>query len=264
METQIEIRPGRTLTITIHKNEQSKKTAFLIHGLGGRPDQWKEQITILKENYTLIIPHLLGHGDSPKPEPDNSNPYSFAEMSQDVQAIFKQFKSEENIVLGHSYGGALAVAVTMANQNTISRSILIDPIPCATKQQVPLVYRLPVCILEILRPLLDKMFQKAVFDKSADPLLMKEEGAKAMQNKMFVIKAMIQGMSTIPIFDITKLKVPTLIIIGESDLLVPPKSIKQFYQAIPNHQFQIIPQASHLVLLEKPDAVNQVIMKFLS
>ena len=55
METQIEIRPGRVLNIFFHRNPKAKATAFLIHGLGGRGEQWRKQISQLKEKADVVL-----------------------------------------------------------------------------------------------------------------------------------------------------------------------------------------------------------------
>ncbi len=97
MDTRLTIRRKREENITIYKNPNSDATAFLFHGLGGRWDQWQDQISALKDKYTLIIPHLYGHGKSDKPKPSmTNNPYSFLEFNEDMHSIFDRFKSEKN------------------------------------------------------------------------------------------------------------------------------------------------------------------------
>lgn len=263
MDTRIEIHPGRELNLSIYKNPSSKGTAFLIHGLGGRADQWKEQVDILKKHYTLIIPHLLGHGQSEKPKVGLHNPYSFPKFDNDLHAIFNRFQTEQNIVLGHSYGGALATSLAMDNQNKINHLILIDPLPCQPMIQMPFVYRLPAFILEWIRPLLEKNFEKLAFDPTANQMLISNEKLAGNINRMYVIKATIEGMKKIPNINVSQLQVPTLIIIGEEDKVISPLAIKEYYQAIPYHQFQVVSHAAHMSMLEKPNEVNSFLLNFL-
>src|SRR5690348_2760615 len=111
MDNLTEIRPGRFISITTHQNHGSDATIFLFHGLGGNKNQWREQVNVLKENYSLIIPDLLGHGTSTKPKPTHHyNPYTFTELEADLEAIFQKYATRNNIVIGHSYGGALSTA----------------------------------------------------------------------------------------------------------------------------------------------------------
>src|SRR5690242_21838589 len=104
MDNKIEIRAGRIINVFTHEKPNSDTNLFLIHGLGGRGEQWREQIKVLKNHYSLIVPDLLGHGNSEKPKPESNNPYSFPELTQDLQALFNRYSTKNNIVIGHSYG----------------------------------------------------------------------------------------------------------------------------------------------------------------
>jgi pimeloyl-ACP methyl ester carboxylesterase len=264
METTIEIRPGRFVALETYKSDIADcPTVFLIHGLGGRGDQWHEQVKVLKDQYRLVIPHLLGHGNSEKPKPTYSNPYSFYELDQDMEALFNLYKGTRNIVIGHSYGGVLATSLAKNYQHSVERLVLFNPAPCVSQRKIPFVYRLPVFILEALRSLLDRVFQKMAFDESTAADLLEKESLAGKNNKMYVIKAMIQGMKTIRTMDLTKLSVPTCIIFGESDKIFPENVIKEGYQGLPHHTFKTIRHASHMAFLEKPEEVNECLLEFL-
>lgn len=263
MDTRIEIRPGRFLHVTIHKNPSSDTTAFLIHGLGGRGDQWRDQIRFLKNQFTVVVPDLLGQGKSDAPKSNSTNLYSFTELDQDIQALFIRYAGANNIFFGHSYGGALATSVALDHQDKVSKLILISPVPCDPHVVIPFMYKLPTFIMELLRPLLEKEFRQLALSPNADPKLVALELQAAKANPMHVIKSLVQGMQQIPKIDLTMLNIPTLIIMGEPDGLISPVAQQTFYKGLPHHQFKIIDHSSHLSLLEKPELVNQYIANFL-
>lgn len=262
MDIRTEIRPGRSIHLSIHKNPHSEITAFLLHGAGGRGEQWREQIRMLAQHCTLIIPDLLGHGKSDKPHAGNTNPYSFSEFNQDMEVLFNQYSSQTNIILGHSYGGSLATALTLDHQDKISRLILITPVPCMPKFRVPFLYRLPAFLMEVIRPVLDRQFRQLAFIKDDNPDLIATEMKANQNNPMHVIKQVINGMQQIPHIDLSMLNTKTLMITGMSDGLVPAIVQQDFYKNLPNHEFRMIQDASHMVLLEKPEMVNQAISRF--
>lgn len=264
MENHIEIRPGRTINLVTYPHPTSKETAFLVHGLGGRGEQWREQIPLLKDKYSLIIPDLLGHGKSDKPPSQNPNPYGFIEYTKDLEVIFKQYASSQNIILGHSYGGALAASLAFDHQNNVNKLILLSPLACTAMMKTPLVYYLPNGMLELLLPLLEKQFMRLAFDISANPNLVAEEAKAFRANPMHVIKSMIHGMKEIPTLDVAKLNTSTLMILGEHDDVIPPNVSKQFYNVLPHHQFEMIVHAAHMTMLEKPEQVNAYISNWLS
>lgn len=259
MDSRMEIRPGRIIHIKTYPHPTNKKTAFLIHGLGGSGEQWREQIQILKEEYTLVIPDLLGHGQSDKPKSNSHNLYCFEEFRRDMLALFHRFSAEKNIVIGHSYGGALATTLALANPDMITRLVLIAPVPCAGTANVPMIYHLPAFTLEWLRPLLEKQFAGLAFDPSDNPKLVKEEIEKSRHNPMHIIKNMIAGMETIPTLDVSLLKAHTLILLGENDKLIPPLLSEKFYNPIPHRNIETIQNTAHMVMLERPEQVNQLL-----
>lgn len=264
IDNKFEIRPGRRINISLHKNPRATETAFLIHGLGGRSEQWREQIAALKDRYSLVIPDLLGHFKSDKPKSTNSNLYRFTELYKDLNTIFQKFSTKKNIVIGHSYGGALATFLAMDHQDKISKLILISPIACVPQIKVPLIYHLPVFIMELLRPLLEKKFLQLSFDPTTNQNIIRQEVIATRTNSMYLIKSMVSGINDIPPIDVTQLRIPTLVIVGEHDGLVPPKISEDFYQAIPTHQFAVIDHAAHMSILEQPMATNKLMTEFLS
>jgi pimeloyl-ACP methyl ester carboxylesterase len=264
MDTMIEIRPGRRIKLSVDKGEPGKPTIFMIHGLGGRGYQWREQVKYFKNKYTLIVPDLLGHGASEKPRPDHDNPYSFQALSQDIQALFDKFAGAQNYVFGHSYGGAFASHLSANNQSKIQKLVLVTPVSCQPFRQVPLAYLLPVAFLDLMRTHLDKSFEKLAFAPTDNALLLKEEKEGRALNQMYVIKALLLGMKMIPQLQVAELLLPSLVIAGQLDKVIPVAAVESFYGKLPHHQMQIYADAAHMVHLEKSSEVNLLLSQFLS
>jgi pimeloyl-ACP methyl ester carboxylesterase len=258
-----EIRPGRKMNIALYHPSGNHGTIFFIHGLGGRGEQFRNQLDVFKDKYLLVIPDLLGHGDSDKPKSEVTQTYSFQALEMDLDLIFRQHATENNIIIGHSYGGALATVLALNHQDKVSHLILISPTPCLPHLQIPFIYHLPIFLMEMIRPWLDKQFQKLAFDTKADKALLAEELQAMQKNSMDVIKSVVKGMQNMPAIDIAHLTTPTLIIIGEQDKIIPPAAQENFYQALPHHLFKIIPHAAHLPMLEKAKEVNELMVRFI-
>jgi pimeloyl-ACP methyl ester carboxylesterase len=60
-----------------------------------------------------------------------------------------------------------------------------------------------------------------------------------------------------------RIRVPTLVLVGEHDVLSPPSEMQALAGAIPGARFVVIPQAGHMAPLEQPAAVNGAIRQFL-
>ena len=112
-----------------------------------------------------------------------------------------------------------------------------------------------------------KIFEKNAFYLSSEYIdkdLLSKERRSREKNQMDVIKGMIKGLSEVPYINVSSLHVPTLIIEGKYDKITPIQAVFDFYQKLPHVQFQIIDHASHMVLLESPKRVNELISAFLA
>jgi pimeloyl-ACP methyl ester carboxylesterase len=63
--------------------------------------------------------------------------------------------------------------------------------------------------------------------------------------------------AAVPVFD----KVPTLVLVGDRDLLLPPEHSKVLADAIPTAELTVVPGAGHVVILERPQIVNTALRK---
>jgi abhydrolase domain-containing protein 8 len=263
MEKTVEIRPGRIINMIIEENPKADTALFFIHGMGGRSGQWREQIKFFRNDYTLIAPDLLGHGKSDKPRPHNNTPYAFMEFILDLQEIFNQYALKKNIIFGHSYGGALAAWLTFENQQQVTRQVLIAPSRCKPFTEIPGIYRLPVWLLELMRPLLEQSFRKFAFAKNVRNKVIEEEYRASKRNRLYVIKDMLEGMKDIPLLAADKLQTPSLILTGASDKIIAPGLSQNFYEKLPHHSYCMVDKSGHMLQLEQPSTVNELIEIFL-
>ncbi len=260
-EQKVTIDGNRVLNILLNDKPTSACTLFLFHGLGGRSAQWNEQINVLKDQYRLVVPDLYGQGKSEKPH-GNAN-YSFQQFTNDMQTIFNKFAGEKNIIIGHSYGGALSTYLALQNQQRIQKLCLIAPTALAPYKKIPPIYYLPSCILEWLRPALEKGFAKVAFDASARQELINTEIAAGRNNPLYIIKAVMQGMKQMPVTDISMINIPSLILMGKSDQITTVDQIQSFYRKLSQASFQTIINAGHMLMLEKPQEVNNALLQFI-
>lgn len=259
----LEIRPGRRLQIAVHESSVNHPTIFFVHGLGGRGYQWRQQIWHLRGQYNLIVPDLLGQGESERPQPENNETYSFKALSEDLQVIFERFKGKQNFVFGHSYGGALSSFLAWKNPQTVEKLVLISPVNCEPFKSVPLMYCLPVPLLYLMRDYLDQSFEKMAFLSKDDPELLRVEKEGRDRNDLAVIKALLLGMQKIPALDPRQISTQSLIIGGAHDKVIPLKSMKNYYSGLPRGSLHMIDRAAHMPHLEQSAEVNQLLDAFL-
>jgi pimeloyl-ACP methyl ester carboxylesterase len=77
-----------------------------------------------------------------------------------------------------------------------------------------------------------------------------------------ILEALLARPDSTP--TLATIDVPTLIVVGDEDVIAPPKEARAMHQAIASSRLEIIPQAGHLSNLERPAAFNAVLTEFLT
>lgn len=248
-----------------------------IHGFGASLYSWRNFVEPLSQDYRLILIDLKGSGKSPKPEDSHYSPLDHGELL--YQFIMKEDLRNLTLI-GHSYGGALSLllAIMLTERGEAFRlksMILIDA--GAYKEYIPLFVRLlsvPVInrLLIYLTPakfkakLVLKMsyydpkkITKDQIDNYAAPLA--APGAK---------HALLEtGKQIVPpnfdelVVKYKDIKVPTLIIWGKQDGLLPLKVGELLDEDIPNSTLKIIDQCGHVPQEEQRDVTVPLVLDFL-
>ena len=258
MSTQaIEIRPDRFLNLNIiDSDKKNSTTIFMLHGLGGRASQWIQLYKLLPSSYRYIIVDLLGHGGNIKPKDAD---YTYAAFYQDIKSLFERYATENNKIIAHSLGGAFATQLAYEIPDSIEQLILISPKPCKPDDRVPSLFKLPSWILELLRPMLSKGFVKFSFTDKSDRHLVQKEIAAGKNNPMYMIRELVLSLKKIPNIEPRLIHVPTIVITGAEDKLISKAEIDNYYQQFINVKIVNIDKVGHFSLLEKPQAVADII-----
>jgi pimeloyl-ACP methyl ester carboxylesterase len=223
---------------------QPQGTIVMIHGAGGDANQWKHQITALSNRYRVIAPDLRGHGQSDIPR----SAYSLEEFLWDFAQMLEQLHVAEPFVLmAHSFGGPIALTFAAAQPRRISRLILMATAPemhLSPFYETLLKLPLPVDQLDRLRPIL--------FPRLYAPLFVLK---RVLAGTLFPWR----GWDLLP-----QVQVPTLIIGGQFDFIVPTATLHRMAGLMPNAHFELVRYTGHLPQLERPESVQRHIEAFLN
>lgn len=233
--------PQVNLSVIDVAPEHPIQTLVMLHGFGGNATQWKYQISAFSDSCRCIAFDLRGHGRSDKPVSD----YTVDEMVGDVSSALQALGVNEPVTLiGHSFGGALAATFAHRHPDRVGRLILVATTgefiqPWYTKALVSL----PIAALNVIRPFLRRQI-------SAPPLVVKRYYQNALLK--WIGWALMR-----------ELKAPTLVIRGDRDLLFPTADFERVAKVIPEAEEINVGVSAHMVLLERRDAVNRAIQRFL-
>ncbi len=221
--------------------ERPARTFVFLHGFGGQASQWKYQLWQFSLDNRVIALDLRGHGLSDKP----SGGYDMPQLQGDLEAALEILKVKEKIVLvGHSYGGAIATDYALNHPDRIDGLILM-----ATAGEFKLnpLFRLglnlPIWLLRLIGP-----FTRTWL--SAPPHSLKPFYHTNLSKWVGWDK-------------FSSLQVPTLVIRGHRDLVFERPMFEKVAEAIPGADEADIRTSGHMVMLERREAVNRAIERFL-
>jgi pimeloyl-ACP methyl ester carboxylesterase len=224
---------------------------IFVHGSGGFGDLWRYQTDYFRDSHAVNLP---GH-------PHGEILKSVEECADWLKKYIKGRGCKDVVLAGHSFGGAIALMYALRYPRDLKGIIIIGSgarlrvhptflAPCQEAvggnrgswyQMVEEMYRLTAA--DYRREIVEK--QKAI-------------GPAVMLNDFLCCDK----------FDIMdrvhEIKLPALIICGESDVMTPVKYANYLGARIANSKVVIVPGASHFVLAEKPEAVNKAIEDFLT
>ena len=118
----VEVEPGVRISYIVVSPERPYQTLLLIHGFGGQARQWRYQIEEFSRENRVIALDLRGHGRSSRAK----DGYEMARLLADLTAVLDHLKIIEPVILiGHSFGVAIATEFAYAYPERVSRLILV-------------------------------------------------------------------------------------------------------------------------------------------
>jgi long-chain acyl-CoA synthetase len=213
---------------------------MFVHGYAGCAETWEYQINHFSRAYRVIAPDLRGHAQSDAP----LTQYTMPEMVADLKTITEALNFPEKFILvGHSFGGSICVEYANAYPERLEKLVLI-----ATAGEYPL----PRLVQWAIR--LPSAFYRLWWDYrprwNAEIHVMK----RMLLNNM----RKWQGWPLL-----RNLRTPTLIITGERDTYFPRYVFDDVSKMTPGAEVVDVGSAKHKVQLERHQAVNRAIERFI-
>ncbi len=243
----VSLNPQVRLSVIDIAPEKPQRTLVFIHGFGGKAMQWTYQLQEFSVKNRVIAFDLRGHGLSDKPP----GKYTMDEIQADLVAALDwmgiavgEHPTEKFTIIGHSFGGAVVTEFTHRYPRRVERMILI-----ASAGE----YRLTgagAMALNMPLPIL----------RLAEPFTRKQLSAPARVLKPWFDNNLSKWNGWSMMRDITT---PTLVIRGNRDRVFDQKLFAEVARALPNSEEVDVGVSAHMVMLERRDAVNRAIKRFI-
>ncbi|MEV4951795.1 alpha/beta fold hydrolase [Paenarthrobacter nitroguajacolicus] len=210
-------------------------------------------------SHVLVAPDLRGHGGAEKPE----NAYSLEDIVEDVAALLEALGVTRAHVLGSSSGAYVAQQLALAHAQQVASLVLVGA-PLSLHGKPPFANEVdslsdPISenwVRESLSwyRLLHRVPASYIEDRVRDGLAMPAA----------IWKASLRGFyEAVPPTEAGTISVPTLILWGAHDHLVPRQHQETLRERIPGSRLKIYKQTGHLVLWECPERVAEDVKVFL-
>jgi len=238
-----------------------------VHGWSSFKEIWWSTLLALAPHVRAFAPDMPGHGDTPL-----QGSIKMRQVAARIVKFCAARRLDTFVLVGHSMGGNVALELALERPELIDRLVLVDPaaqpadMPGYTRSyldplggwaalRASMVLARPLSIIGqrvphahgggLVRPAIRRVSYMARHDADA-------------------LRALLDGMFANPIGPrLAEVRVPTLVISGEFDPLVPPSLSQQVAYAIPGARYAVVRGAAHNPMDERPREFSQILLDFL-
>jgi pimeloyl-ACP methyl ester carboxylesterase len=255
------------------EGDPSRPLLVLLHGFGDSFTTWEGWAPELKTKFHVIRVDFPGHGLTQAPA---GYQLSIEGLVEFVDAFAAKLALPKFAVAGNSMGGGVAWLLAVRHPDRIDALILADAAGFPNEKppaEVPLAFKIlqyPIgrAILRNIdnRPLVRQGLKTDVYDKSLiTPALVDRwsEFQRAPGHRAILMGVNFGAQTQATAEMLGTIKVPTLVLHGESDVLIEPAGARKFAAAIPGAQLIVYPQVGHLPQIEIPQRSAADVAAFL-
>ncbi len=246
----------------------------LLHGLAASSVAWRSNLHTLSQRYAVFAPDLPGHGESAKPEVEYDLEFGLRFLQQFLDTLHLDCP----VLMGNSTGGFLALALALRHPDQVRSLVLVD-IPGMGKE---VAWHLRLAALPGIGRLLASMevtsrgrFAPRLFshpERIAPEV--REEMLRLLRlpgvgrTMLSVLRSSVGLMglrsSLLQLLHArTLLPVPTLVVWGEEDRILPVEHARRFARRFPDVQLLVLPDCGHWPQMEQADAFNEAVLSFM-
>ncbi|MCS6908137.1 MAG: alpha/beta fold hydrolase [Anaerolineales bacterium] len=239
---------------------------LLIHGYPLNRHMWQPQLDELGKDARVIAPDLRGHGDSTPTE----GIYTMDLLAEDCAKLLDHLRIREKIVLcGLSMGGYISFAFARNYPERLAGLILTATraAPDTEEHKLNRQRSLALAKEQGLEPIIEAMLPRVLSPTTLQnrPDLVQTVRKIMQRTSLQAILGDLQGMmeraDSRPF--LKQITVPTLILHGKEDPLIPVEEAKAMQESIPNCRLVLLDRAGHLPNLEASEQFNQAIREFI-
>jgi 3-oxoadipate enol-lactonase len=243
------------------------ETIVFSHGLLMSGEMFSEQVKALSGQYRCIC---YDHRGQSRSEITDSG-YDMDSLTEDAAALIRELDCAPCHFIGLSMGGFVGMRLAIRNPELIKTLVLMETTADPEPEQNKGPYRRLAFIGRwlsfrlVLKPLMKIMFGRSFLEDPA-----KSEVREKWRNHLLSLDRIGTSRAAHGVIDregvydqLSSIKTPTLIIVGEEDVATPPIKSERMRDAIPGARLKMLPRGGHSSVIEEPEAVTQALEEFL-
>ena len=267
----------------IKNNYSSSRPLMLLHAFGASIGYWQHNLEIFASSHTVYALDLLGFGASEK-APAN---YSIDLWVEQAYDFWKTFIRKPVIIICNSIGSLISLAAAVKYPKMVEGLVMMSlPDPNLEREAIP-AFLYPV-VATIKSFVANPLLVKSVFHFIRQPNILRRGATLAYANPEAITDELIDILAK-PTQDrgaanaltalvvaqnnpnyspnvkklLSSLSIPTLMIWGDKDKIIPPKLASEFIIHNENIQLLTLKNVGHFPHYECPEQVNQVILDWI-
>ncbi len=257
----IALRPGVDIA---YDDVGTGLAVVFLHGFPHNRTLWAPQVGALMTRARCIAPDLRGFGES-----EISGPYSMGRYADDVIAVLDALQIERAVIAGLSMGGYVAFEIWRRYRDRVRALILADTRPGADTEAAKEKRREMIALVRakgsgaVADAQITGMVGRTTRERHPDiaDAVHRMLTMAPVEGVVGALEAMIDRPDSTP--TLATIDVPTLIIVGEEDVLTPPPEARAMHARIPGSRLEILEGAGHVSNVERSAAFNHVASEFL-
>lgn len=238
----------------------------LIHGVGLNKEMWGGQIVGLAPHYQVIAYDMLGHGASQRPA-TGTNLLGYAEQ---LRELLEHLQLPQATIIGFSMGGLIARAFALHYPQLTSSLVILNSVFNRSPEQRAAVIERTRQVAQYgpnanAEAALTRWFSREY--QAANPAqiaALRQTMASNDPEGYLTTYELFATQDMYLVDQLSNIQVPTLISTGELDPGSTPQMAQELAEHIPGAQVAVLTEQRHMMPVESPRLVNQVLLDFLN
>lgn len=264
--------------VRVHYQEAGEIDAppiLLIHGFTASNFVWNDVLLpIAAQGFRVIAPDLVGFGFSSKPRDAE---YTIDSQARMIMGLMNHLSLESAILVGSSYGGAVAATCALDYPSRVERLVLVDAVINDHAKRRPLLRLAASPLLgDLISPLMlgSRKLVHSQMRKGYAPVnmhLFDEQRMTAHHRPLLAASTQRAALVTLRRWQAERIerhahqiKQPTLLIWGEADPEIPLAHGRKLFEEIRNSRLVVFHDCGHMPMEEYPREFTEVVLEFCS